>query len=206
MTVAGEEVNVAAIVGWNVPLFRDDDDQQVAWRHFWDHALNHKDEWEGWCLLLAGLGEERQAASGMNNLKAEAQGASPRTARRELLALYHRYLGAVKAAIETGVRLKWHWRQKDTDRDACWHTFAPSGVRGLFTEERVLSGHLPTGAPMGTMSELERYNLFLRCLKRIRDDWDEAREDGTLLEKPGPEYREVLERAPDQLAWRAFGP
>jgi hypothetical protein len=205
MSEVGDRVNVEKAIGNSISLFRSDDDSASAWSHFVDHVLNHFGEWEGWCLLLTGLAKERSKASDMDKLKTEADGARPNVARAELKNLYRDYLTVVSEAIEKAIDMEWYWGQRDPDDQTCWHTFSPCGVRAIFDSEKVRTGHLPCGSPFGHVPvNVERYNLFICCLKKMRDKHQRAIKGGEMIDPPGLAFEAVLKHDPDMATWQKY--
>lgn len=203
MSAAGDLVDVKPALAHPVKLFHGDG--RDAWGHLADHVCNHGDEWTGWCLLLPTLEKERVGAGDIHQLREQVRTTAPERARPELQALYRSYLGTVHEAIEKGVQLDWYWTERRQADDTCWHTFSSCGVRGVFDEEVVRTGHLPRGAPYGQKDQvLERYNLFLQCLRKIYDDYKQAVKKKQVVDHPAAAFQRVMSNAPSMTDWQAF--
>jgi len=203
MSTAGDPVDVMPALAHPVKLFHEDGHN--AWQHFTDHACNHGDEWTGWCLLLPSLEKERVSAGDIRQLREQVRKSSAEQAPPALRALYRSYLQTVQEAIERGVQLDWYWTERRRGDDTCWHTFSPSGVRGVFDEEVVRTGHLPCGAPYGqTNSVVERYELFRQCLRKRYLDYKQAVRSKMVVDHPAAAFQQVMSNPPSMTDWQAL--
>jgi hypothetical protein len=204
MCAPGDPVDVAAAKGKlspNVLLF--EADGYSAWDdHFVKHVFSKEDdaEWLGWQLLSARL---RAALVGttIDALESQARERCDPREKHALWNVFREYLCLVRDAIEKSVELCWFWEEADT-----WKAFSPYAVFGVFDSEKLRTGFLPRGpdvAPSAT-DRLLRYNLFLKCLRKVRDKYQIAVRRHAVTAAACPAFDQVMRNEPTIGAWENF--
>jgi hypothetical protein len=171
-----------------------------AWEHMRDHALGEKypGEEQGWRLLLPALENELIAAALEELRKNECP-------RRRLEPIYRQFLDCIQRSVEGAAGRNWYWELRPGN-DARWATFGREGVLAYLDEDFVRTGFLPEKDPEAWSDPsvgVPLYRLFLACLDRVRDKYENAVK-WNRIETIERALDDLLQHGLDEASWNAL--